>query len=1311
MATYTKVKGADGVESSGYFEIVKTDRNFGSSSYGKYSSTGMTVWAQPTDASCGPSALAIICTKLAGVDITPGEILCAKNAPDANSATSTTDLTNVLKTSGNFGCETTSSLDQTKVDHYLDNGGYVTFVIKGNGECGYWSSGGHWVVIAKKQNGNYYLVDSGGTNSHSPDRFNLAFTFDNLKTMEKAERPPIYISGGNGGGTSIIWPQKGDLRRITSGFGLRDGNEFHTGLDIDNVTNGDSNDETRTLLAAADGTVSTSSSSTGYGNCIKIKVSDDITFLYGHLSSFSVNDGASVKQGDVIGIMGNTGNSKGEHLHFEIQVSKSYIDNNNIPSTPNVTGGDNYSSNNLNTSNGYYQGGSGTYYVNPYYFLNQGSMNGISNSGGGDSPSYYNGLPTAAQQSAIIESNKQQLESLNEKGLTAEIKDGSMYIDYSQSLKDYTKYNNARKIKGLQWNPSSMTRENFKQDYVVIVRKKLYFAATMTSEENYLRMYQINNFISINVSNSTSGDGKCSVTLKGGERVTCVNQRSESEKGWQSWDHILNGFTNIDDEGETDGVKWRIGSSEWNDPNSSGIDYKNIMKAKEAKYGWRYAEKCDWEPMDEIMVFSKSKSEKAENGQYKFKKIFFGYIDTIRSDFDQQGNIISISATDQLKLLRYSYTNKSASFMPGRYNNGYLDIGFDTNEFGLLKVNEPAAYGLGENELNDNYLRQYNFENVFSGIFPDEIIKNCCSAAGIPESYLNTRIEPVKVIPYIYKMKSSVDFFSTDFESRLATCQDVAKICFMEFFSDEEGNIVFKIPSYVIGTNRLATNNSGYEITDELKDKIGTKIKKGVELSTIEKLCKLVKPVVYSVEEGETVRSISKKVYGDIKYASEIQYLNLGSLQHYSTTSKLPQMDLLILSFDVNDADARKEYRSLMSNSQVSSFANDLYNKNNGYGESLNNSTVTMSMLTDILIPEILPKDIISFSMTDTDSGVYNSIDISGQTFMGLYDNDDYLKIKRTIPDLNSILRFGVRVAPPLSTPFVYDEQSAELMGHIQLLQYQAMRYTMSLKVIEDPNIKVGEPVRLFTFDEYPQKNTQYYDDEVVMAQSIYYVKSIKRNITASKQSTMTLELEAGRMLGQESVYDIMYTLYSKFYELPDDIDVITAESLYDSAKSSVGATSGSSSSSSDGDAEANNQTIYNFLIQQVGVNHAAACGMLGNLKKESTYFDPKVENSDSGAYGIVQWLGDRINNLKTYCSNNSYQYDSLDGQLNFMKYELENDYKKVLDYMKNAANTLEGAKQVAEYVCRNYEIPGNIEAEVVERKKLAEEQYNKFKT
>ena len=94
MATYTKVKGADGVESSGYFEIVKTDRNFGSSSYGKYSSTGMTVWAQPTDASCGPSALAIICTKLAGVDITPGEILCVKNEPDATSATSTAYLTN-----------------------------------------------------------------------------------------------------------------------------------------------------------------------------------------------------------------------------------------------------------------------------------------------------------------------------------------------------------------------------------------------------------------------------------------------------------------------------------------------------------------------------------------------------------------------------------------------------------------------------------------------------------------------------------------------------------------------------------------------------------------------------------------------------------------------------------------------------------------------------------------------------------------------------------------------------------------------------------------------------------------------------------------------------------------------------------------------------------------------------------------------------------------------------------------------------------------------------------------------------------------
>lgn len=56
----------------------------------------------------------------------------------------------------------------------------------------------------------------------------------------------------------------------------------------------------------------------GLGNCITIRHAGGWISLYGHLASFSVKAGQTVKQGQVIGYMGSTGNSTGQHLHFEI---------------------------------------------------------------------------------------------------------------------------------------------------------------------------------------------------------------------------------------------------------------------------------------------------------------------------------------------------------------------------------------------------------------------------------------------------------------------------------------------------------------------------------------------------------------------------------------------------------------------------------------------------------------------------------------------------------------------------------------------------------------------------------------------------------------------------------------------------------------------------------------------------------------------------------------------------------------------------------------------------------------------------------
>ena len=59
-----------------------------------------------------------------------------------------------------------------------------------------------------------------------------------------------------------------------------------------------------------------------YGNCVKIQHPNGYYTLYAHLKSVSVNEGQHVQKGQVIGYMGNTGNSYGAHLHFEVRNTK-----------------------------------------------------------------------------------------------------------------------------------------------------------------------------------------------------------------------------------------------------------------------------------------------------------------------------------------------------------------------------------------------------------------------------------------------------------------------------------------------------------------------------------------------------------------------------------------------------------------------------------------------------------------------------------------------------------------------------------------------------------------------------------------------------------------------------------------------------------------------------------------------------------------------------------------------------------------------------------------------------------------------------
>ena len=110
--------------------------------------------------------------------------------------------------------------------------------------------------------------------------------------------------------------------RFSSGFGGRDigpiGSKYHLGVDIANSIG-------TPVVAAADGVVSYVGSMNGYGNVVMVTHSiegQEFTSVYGHLSGFNSSVGDVVSKGTQIARMGNTGNSTGPHVHFEIHVGE-----------------------------------------------------------------------------------------------------------------------------------------------------------------------------------------------------------------------------------------------------------------------------------------------------------------------------------------------------------------------------------------------------------------------------------------------------------------------------------------------------------------------------------------------------------------------------------------------------------------------------------------------------------------------------------------------------------------------------------------------------------------------------------------------------------------------------------------------------------------------------------------------------------------------------------------------------------------------------------------------------------------------------
>jgi len=156
-----------------------------------------------------------------------------------------------------------------------------------------------------------------------------ALTNEQQEAIREQERQMAAGGGSGGGGMGgtparrgtghFMWPSDSSTR-ITSGFGPRPspggiGSTNHRGIDIGAASG-------TNVLAAASGVVVDSRWNGGFGNFIMIRHGnlggDNYYTVYAHNSRNLVARGDTVVQGQVIALVGSTGNSTGPHIHFEI---------------------------------------------------------------------------------------------------------------------------------------------------------------------------------------------------------------------------------------------------------------------------------------------------------------------------------------------------------------------------------------------------------------------------------------------------------------------------------------------------------------------------------------------------------------------------------------------------------------------------------------------------------------------------------------------------------------------------------------------------------------------------------------------------------------------------------------------------------------------------------------------------------------------------------------------------------------------------------------------------------------------------------
>ena len=132
---------------------------------------------------------------------------------------------------------------------------------------------------------------------------------------------------------------------------------------------------------------------------------------------------------------------------------------------------------------------------------------------------------------------------------------------------------------------------------------------------------------------------------------------------------------------------------------------------------------------------------------------------------------------------------------------------------------------------------------------------------------------------------------------------------------------------------------------------------------------------------------------------------------------------------------------------------------------------------------------------------------------------------------------------------------------------------------------------------------------------------------------------------------------------------------------------------------------VYTYLTRELGLNSAAACGILANIEYESAFQVTNVGDQGT-SYGLCQWHNERYTALRGYCLARGLDYKTVEGQMAYLAYELKSSYLSLYGALKAVENTPDGAYYAGYLWCVRFERPVDMEQKGVIRGNKAKNKY-----